>query len=105
MVPLQLSSRPLQVSAEGCTLCWHVSAPAEQCLTPAAHTPGRPVLHAVPPPGSPSSMLPLQLLSMPSQISVAPGLISAELLSQSVGGRAKKSYGFSQVVKQYPMSP
>ncbi len=62
-------SRPSHVSADGITFCWQTSAPFTQWNVPAAHTPMRPVLHAPPPPGSPSSIEPLQLLSLLSQIS------------------------------------
>src|SRR5258706_4487414 len=39
-----------------------------QCIVPATHSPTS-VPHFAPPPGSPSSMIVLQLLSLPSQIS------------------------------------
>ena len=45
------------------------SAGREQVCVPAEQTPSRPVLHEPPPPGLFSSVWPLQLLSLPSQIS------------------------------------
>jgi hypothetical protein len=41
-----------------------------QARTPLEHTPERPVAHAEPPPGLPSSVCPSQSLSRPSQTSV-----------------------------------
>src|SRR5436190_107303 len=41
--PLQLSSRPLQLSADAATFCWHTSEPAVQMNVPGAQTPGWPV--------------------------------------------------------------
>src|SRR4051794_28265594 len=68
--PLQLSSRPLQVSdATGGWFAAHTIRPELQCSVPRADTPGMPVAPAEPPPGSPSSTMPLQSLSTPSQIS------------------------------------
>src|SRR5882724_7139843 len=67
--PLQSLSAPSQTSADGFTFRTQATAPATHACVPAAQTPGWPVPHAAPPPGFPSSGLPLQLLSRPSQIS------------------------------------
>src|SRR6185503_16424111 len=45
---------------------WHCTLPLTQWLVPATHSP-RSVPHLLPPPGSPSSLVPLQSLSLPSQ--------------------------------------
>src|SRR5262249_45184305 len=42
---------------------------ARQCTTPGPQIPARPVSHLAPPPGSPSSMIPLQSSSLPLQTS------------------------------------
>ena len=47
----------------------HVIAPAVHVVDPRSQAPRRPVEHASPPPGSPSSMAPSQLLSTLSQTS------------------------------------
>jgi hypothetical protein len=53
-------------------VCWrHEKAPEAQEMTPNPHGPGNPVMHVSPPPGLPSSTLPLQSLS---SISHASGL-------------------------------
>src|SRR5439155_978974 len=69
VAPSQSLSMPSQTSALGVTLRLHAIAPPMHAVVPAAQTPGRPVLHEAPPPGLPSSVLPLQLLSRPSQTS------------------------------------
>jgi hypothetical protein len=54
--PLQsLSSASLHTSADDCVFCVHFAAPPLQTSVPALHTPDRPVEHAAPPPGLPSS--------------------------------------------------
>src|SRR5438067_36989 len=63
-MPLQLSSMPLHTSVCGGTFSKHCSLPSLQCSVPAAQMLGRPVLHMPPPPGSPSSITPLQSSSM-----------------------------------------
>jgi hypothetical protein len=66
----QLLSRPSQgTSAVGAVLRLQTSAPEAQVIVPAAQTPGWPVEQAAPPPGLPSSVEPLQLSSMPLQVS------------------------------------
>ncbi len=72
-MPLQSLSLPSQVSALGCVFCTHWIEPPTQCCVPGAQTPCWPVAQVPPPPGSPSSMAPLQLLSMPSQTSTCCG--------------------------------
>src|SRR6476646_1451017 len=67
--PLQLLSLPSQTSAEGSTSSLQTRVPAVQAVIPAAQTPSRPVLQATLPPGLPSSVRPLQSLSLPSQTS------------------------------------
>ena len=69
-IPSQLSSRPLQTSVLGLTFRMHCRVPLTQCRIPVAQTPNCPVEQATPPPGSPSSTVPLQLSSMPLQTSV-----------------------------------
>src|SRR6476619_3021611 len=70
MTPSQLSSMPLQVSAWGMPVALHTSAPFVQTNVPDEQVP-RPLPHLSPTPGSvPSSVMPLQLSSMPLQISV-----------------------------------
>src|SRR5690348_7454222 len=72
--PLQLLSLPSQTSGVPYggivppIAPWHWIVPLMQWLVPATHSPTS-VPHFVPPPGSPSSVVPLQLLSLPSQIS------------------------------------
>src|SRR5690348_8253378 len=75
-MPLQLLSLPSQISAvpnggiAPPTAPWHWIVPLMQWLTPLEHSPRSvPQFVEVPPPGSPSSAVPLQLLSLPSQIS------------------------------------
>src|SRR5216683_584949 len=64
--PLQLLSRPSQVSGDGCTFDWHAFwPPTHGAVVPAAHTPSSPLLQAIPPPGLPSSTTPSQLSSIP----------------------------------------
>ncbi len=67
--PLQLLSRPSHVSAEGGSTSLQTIDPLVHAVMPAEQTPALPVSQATSPPGSPSSTAPLQLLSMPSQIS------------------------------------
>src|SRR5262249_51385801 len=67
--PLQSLSTPSHISGDGCTFWLHTSIPLVHALVPAAQTPGSPVLQSWPPPGSPSSVWPLQSLSTPSHIS------------------------------------
>src|SRR5690606_12246444 len=64
----QSLSRPSQVSAEGPMPPMHTSVPPLQVRTPVSQSP-MPVPQAPPPPGFPSSGVPLQSLSSPSQIS------------------------------------
>src|SRR5262245_60167818 len=54
----------------------HWTAPPTQCLVPATHSPAS-VPHFAPPPGSPSSIAPLQLLSLPSHSSAIGCLLHA----------------------------
>src|SRR5207245_2729366 len=65
---LQSSSSVLHVSGVGPVPPWHVSLPPTQLFAPNLHTPTFEP-HWPPPPGLPSSGLPLQLLSTPSQTS------------------------------------
>src|SRR5581483_11685775 len=67
--PLQSLSSPSQISALAAVVWWHDSAPLEQTMVPAAHTPDLPVEHATPVPGTLSSTIPLQSLSSPSHTS------------------------------------
>src|SRR5579884_3565894 len=76
VVPLQSSSMPLQVSGDFAVEPVHLSAPAVHCTRPVLQAPPPwqsvrlPVEQQVaPPPGLPSSVLPLQLLSLPSHTS------------------------------------
>src|SRR5688500_17510493 len=69
-LPSQFSSIALpQISGEGCTLCTHWSWPLTHVIVPAAQAPSRPVLHAAPPPGLPSSIAPSQSSSTWLQVS------------------------------------
>src|SRR5438067_11688777 len=70
MLPLQLSSTPLQISLIDIQFGMHWIAPDMQCVVPGAHAPGIPIEHTTPPPGLSSSAVPLQLSSVPLQISV-----------------------------------
>src|SRR5262245_3942616 len=70
ITPSQSSSMPLHASRIGFRLRTHDNPPLEQCRVPAAHLPGWPVEQAAPPPGSPSSVDPLQLSSRPLHVSV-----------------------------------
>jgi hypothetical protein len=67
--PSQSSSAPLQDSLVEAVFCVQAIAPEEQVVVPAAHAPGWPVVHAEPLPGLPSSTVPSQSLSAPSQTS------------------------------------
>src|SRR5439155_1184654 len=67
--PLQLLSLPSQISAIGSASWMQTMAPLVHAVLPAAHTPWMPVLQATLPPGLLSSVLPLQLLSLPSHVS------------------------------------
>src|SRR5262249_53230711 len=69
--PLQSLSSPSQISAEGLTLRTHWIDPLEQVCVRAAQTPCWPVAQGAPAPGLPSSTVPSQSLSAPSQISGA----------------------------------
>src|SRR5262245_43667222 len=69
-VPSQSLSSASHISCEGLWFWLQTMAPPEQLVVPAAQTPGLPVLQDWPPPGLPSSVEPLQLLSSPSHISV-----------------------------------
>src|SRR5262245_1297605 len=69
-MPLQSLSSPSHVSAEGLTVWLQARAPATHDVIPVAQTPGWPVSHDAPPPGSLSSTMPSQSLSSPSQISL-----------------------------------
>jgi hypothetical protein len=68
-VPLQSSSRPLQISLAGFWLRTQLSAPEVHVVVPAEHTPSCPVTHAPPPPGLPLSTAPLQSSSRPLHVS------------------------------------
>jgi hypothetical protein len=70
-VPSQSSSTPLHVSAPDAAFCTQLSHPALHVVVPAEQIPGRPVLHAAPPPGFPSSVAPSQSSSTPLQVSAA----------------------------------
>jgi hypothetical protein len=59
----------LQTSALGWTVWTHSTAPFRHTVMPLAQTPGKPVLHAAPPPGLPLSMSPSQSSSTPLQVS------------------------------------
>src|ERR1041385_569732 len=64
--PSQSPSMPLQASAPPRLPPWHPRPPPKQCSTPGVHTPIE--LPQLPPPsGSPSSIRPSQLSSMPLQ--------------------------------------
>src|SRR6185436_1917217 len=69
-LPSQSSSRPLHVSGPPSILPMQTIAPLTHELTPATHSPTS-VPHGPPPPGLPSSIMPLQLLSLLSQTSGA----------------------------------
>jgi hypothetical protein len=73
-VPLQSSSRPSHVSADGAAVCTQTIAPAVHAVVPAAHAPRLPVLHAAPLPGLPLSITPSQSLSSPSHVSACAAL-------------------------------
>src|SRR5262245_29048284 len=82
-VPSQLSSRLLQVSAEDDVSWTQTRLPLWQASVPSMQTPRRPVSHATPPPGLPSSVWPSQSSSSPLQISDPAGLMSSSPSSQS----------------------
>src|SRR5215212_3835041 len=63
-----LSKASPQTSIEAC-VGWQTSEPPRQFNVPAEQIPCRPVSHAAPPSGFPSSTCPLQSLSMPSHTS------------------------------------
>src|SRR5262245_12315326 len=75
--PLQSSSRPLHVSGPPLLPPWQTRAPPTQCSVPGVHTPSEPP-HDPPPPGSASSVWPLQSLSLPSQISTFGPVLSSQ---------------------------
>ena len=58
-----------ETTVDGWVFGAHWSVPPSQVSVPVAQTPFWPVLHCAPPPGLPSSTLPSQLLSKPSQTS------------------------------------
>ena len=99
--PLQLSSIPLHVSVPGCEVCVQVVAPPVQAVMPASHTPGLPVLHAWPAPGSPLSTTPSQSSSCPLQVSsleaVACTHASAPLAHAVVPGEQTPGFPVRQV--------
>src|ERR1041385_4393577 len=68
IVPSQSSSSPLQISVDGPVPPMHCTVPATQWFVPWTHVPV-PLPQRAPPPGSPSSTMPLQSLSTLSQIS------------------------------------
>src|SRR5262245_15197930 len=78
-LPLQSSSRPLHISAVGCCVWRQCGAPDRQVVLPAAQTPGRPVLHAAPAPGFPSSTVPSQSSSRPLHISLEAWTFGAQI--------------------------
>src|SRR4029079_9375079 len=55
-VPLQLSSSPLQLSAVACAFWLQAMPPPTHADVRTEQTPARPVTHAEPPPGLPSSI-------------------------------------------------
>ena len=71
ILPLQSSSLPLQVSSTvpGDTIGSQVDMPEVHCVLPLAHSPGSPVEQALSFTVPGSSSVPLQSLSLPSQIS------------------------------------
>ena len=84
--PSQSSSRPFE-HVSGCEpgsmFESQIRVPLWQTMVPAAQTPGRPVVQALPPPGFPSSTTPSQLLSIPSQASGIPERLIGDASSQS----------------------
>src|SRR5262249_26022554 len=81
MTPSQSSSSLLQVSGTGCTVAVHCGVPFWHWNAPVAQAPFNPVLHGAPTPGTPSSTLPLQSSSTPSQV-----------VSLSCGGKYGQRY-------------
>jgi hypothetical protein len=69
VIPLQSSSRPLQVSDIGIEFCVQTIDPLVQLVVPIAQMPSMPVLHGAPPPGLPLSTMPLQSSSAPLHVS------------------------------------
>src|ERR1041385_5308022 len=79
--PSQSSSRPLQVSAPPRFPPWPPRPPPKRCSPPGVHTPIE--LPQLPPPsGSPSSIRPSQLSSMPLQRSTTTAMRSEEHTSE-----------------------
>ena len=70
IMPSQLLSLPSHDSAAAMTFWIHLIMPPMQWVVPALHSPSLPVSQSTPPPGSPSSIIALQLSSRPLQVSV-----------------------------------
>src|SRR5262245_51242706 len=73
VTPSQSLSTPSHSSVEGDAFCTHTSEPFWQDSVPKEHTPGRPVLHVVPPPGLPLSTTPSQSSSALLHVSALGG--------------------------------
>ena len=104
VMPSQSSSSPLQSSVVGLVAPMHVIAPLVQASVPVVHSPTL-LPHAPPPPGSPSSTVPSQSSSRPSQISSG-GVDAVHAYSQPLSSTPSRSVKpMSQLATvQVPMS-